>query len=57
MIEAARRGLFWYVGTDPVALLSMMAGRSLSWTASATLAFTGLTVSFIGAWFAVRRTT
>ena len=57
MVEAARRGLLWYVGSNPAALLTLVAGRSLSVTAGVAFVLTGLVVSLVGAWFAVRRTT
>jgi len=57
LVEAVRRGVFLYAGSDPLALLGIVAGSPLSFSDSASIVVTGVVISLVGAWFAVRRTT
>lgn len=57
LVEAARQGVFLYAGSNPLALLGIVAGGPLGLSDSALIVITGLVVSLVGAWFAVRRTT
>lgn len=57
LVEVARRGVFLYAGSNPLAVLGIVAGGPLSVSDSALIIVTGLVISLVGAWFAVRRTT
>jgi cell division transport system permease protein len=55
LVEGVRRIALAYSGSGPVALLDLLVASPLSLDLSLLLAFVGLTVSLIGAYFAVRR--
>lgn len=55
LVEGVRRIALAYSGAGPVALLDLLVASPLSLDLSLLLAFVGLTVSLIGAYFAVRR--
>jgi hypothetical protein len=44
-------------GSNPLAVLGIVAGEPLSLADGVLVVTTGLVISLVGAWFAVRRTT
>ena len=53
-VELLRRGMLRSAGSDPVALLSLVAGQGLPWSMIFLVVLMGLAVGFIGSYFAVR---